>query len=555
MVPHNALRGRHIRHYLENIPGAKKGMGAVHLPLEPRVLELALSMCQNATLDPGAKSWYSKIRNREQEAVNLKHTLEPDARVTYPPDHPVYGKPLPVDTSPYTRPLDLLYPFQRVGVLFLHKVRRAMLCDELGMGKTATAIVATDIEAQSDARILVLCPNSLKVWWHNEIERWSTVTRPITIVNAQTRDLDLLEYKTRSGWFIMNWELLRLTVKDLKQWRWDWILADEAHRAKNRKTQLWRAFVRLRAEYLILITGTPFANDPSELWALCHLLYPDRFPSFWRFYEMYVDYSTHYLGFREVEGVRNAEILRNELRPIMLRRPKKKFLKELPDKTYKTIPVRLVPRQLKMYRQMVREMLVELEGGEELQAVNAISMITRLRQIVSTTHTLEDSDHSSKLDAIVDLVKDTDEKIVVFSQFRMTVWALAKRLAKAGISCVTVLGGMHPEDVAEAVRLFQEDTDPRVFVATAQTGGEGVTLTASSTVVFVDVHWNPAKQTQAEDRIHRIGQKNACLIVTLHCPRTVDDLVRGILQRKTRMIEEVLRGELVKHLRTFEEAY
>jgi SWI/SNF-related matrix-associated actin-dependent regulator 1 of chromatin subfamily A len=171
-----------------------------------------------------------------------------------------------------------------------------------------------------------------------------------------------------------------------------------------------------------------------------------------------------------------------------------------------------------------------------------------LRQIASTTATLDDNtDHSSKLDATVDLILENTGKIVVFFQFRKSVFALCRRLDKLGIKYIQAVGGMK-EDVSDLAAQFQED-DSKVFIATLDTGGEGLTLTKASTIVFGEKHWNPAKQKQAEDRVHRISQTNPVTVISLHCTGTVDDIVESVVQRKMSVYSAIINEEIVSHIR------
>jgi len=513
---------KQFRHFLD-LTGVRYAKGSVYLPADPRLVELLQAIDPTVELASDAKRWYDGVVARE---VRFAATArEPAPPVCHP----------------------LLWNFQHTGVNFLLAKRRSLLCDDPGLGKTATAIVAIEA-SKRNRRVLIVCPKSLKEWWRSEINRWTQSTpKPwITVIESSIREWQIDQYFKRWGYCIVHWEQLRL-IPELQRPIWQWVICDEAHRTKNRKTQIFAALKHIQSSHMALLTGTPFANNPSELWALLHLIEPQKYTSFWRFFSMYVDYHDGYWG-REILGVRNAALLRRELSSRMLRRTKTECLPDLPEKVYKVVPLWMTPRQQTMYRDMAREMLVELEGGEELEAPNVVAMITRLRQIVSTTATLEASDHSSKLDAVLDLVKDTNEKLVVFTQFRKTVAALCSRLRLKDIPFTFIWGGLSSLEVHRRVKDFQEG-EPRVFVATAQTGGVGLTLTASRTVVFIDQHWNPAKQIQAEDRVHRIGQTNSVQIVVLHCPKTVDDIVEGVLKRKLAMIAEILQPELVKHLK------
>lgn len=448
---------------------------------------------------------------------------------------------------------DELYPFQRVGAEFINMAGRALLCDETGLGKTATSIAAV-VSSQMMMRVLVICPNSLKLWWADEIRRWDPTGRRVTVANSATREVDIKRFMSGTGWLVVNWELARIGTELLDQFVWDWMICDEAHRIKNRRTLTYKSVSQLMFTRLILATGTPMSNEPGELWSLLHLLAPSEFPSYWRFYEMYTEYKANYFGGREVRGVKNSELLRRELAPRMLRRTKKEFLPQLPDKTYKTVHVLMTPRQLKMYKQMVKESIIRLESGESVDAVGAIVVILRLQQILSTTATLDEFDSSGKLDAACELIADAVEetKVIVFTKFRKTVEALSQRLDKGKVKHVVIMGGM-TGGVAPVVKQLQEDDEVRVAVCTLQAAGEGLTMTAATKVIFLEKNYNPATQQQAEDRVHRITQEKAVQIITVACRGTVDDFVQEILERKGAMTHKVLGTELLTHLKEQEE--
>jgi len=452
-------------------------------------------------------------------------------------------------TLPYYDYADRLYPFQRVGASFIAKAGRALLCDETGLSKTVTSIAAV-VESRAVRRVLVICPNSLKLWWASEIRRWDSSHSPVTVANSSTRDIDISMYQDRGGWLVVNWELARISTELLDQFVWDWMICDEAHRIKNRRTRTYAAISHLMFTGLILATGTPMSNEPGELWSLLHLMSPSEFPAYWRFYEMYTNYRINFFGGKEVLGVKNSKLLRRELAPRMLRRTKKEFLPQLPDKTYKTVPVLMTHKQLKMYKQMVKESIVQLESGETLDAVGAIVVIMRLQQILSTTATLDEFDSSGKLDAACELIADAAEetKIVVFTKFRKTVEALSRRLDKGNIKHVTIMGGMRG-GVTPVVEELQTNDEVRVAVCTLQAAGEGLTMTAATKVIFLEKHYNPSTQQQAEDRVHRITQEKAVQIISVVCEGTVDDFVQGILDRKSQMTHKVMGTELLEHLR------
>jgi SNF2 family DNA or RNA helicase len=303
----------------------------------------------------------------------------------------------------------------------------------------------------------------------------------------------------------------------------------------------------------VLITATPFSNNPAELWNLLHILDPLMHRSYWYF-------RTFYSVTDETERVvdtRYRTLLHRELGRYMIRRLKSEVEVQLPPKRYQTMPLYMHPEQVKLYREMVHLMLMELDSGTVVTAANMGARLVRLRQIVSGTSTLEhlgqQSDISAKLDAVVDIIEDRlPSPTVVFTVFRATALSLARRLSEleTPVPCTCIIGGSKPAtgegSVAQAVLDFQVGKT-KVFVATVRSGGEGITLTASDTVVFIDKDWNPAVQEQAENRIHRIGQTRPCLIINLHVSHTVDDIVEAALERKIGMRE----GVIVQEVREF----
>jgi SNF2 family DNA or RNA helicase len=496
-------------------------------PAEERMLEILIENCPGIELDEDVLVWYVKEHSIERQRA--EYLKQEDAHLTHP------------------RANDLM-PFQRVGAGFLAKYRRALLSDDCGLGKTVQAIVSVE-EAGEHENVLVVCPKSIRMWWKHEKNEWTAFPdEPVTVFDSRTRDEQLDAF--RGGWAIVNYAQLRVEPKYQKI-KWDWLILDEAHqKIANRKTQTFKAVAGLDYDGCIVLTATPFGNDPSEMWTLLKMLNPQRYTSFWRFYNLYVDYYEDYFGHRVIIGEKNPKALRREMAPRVIRRSKTKVYNQLPEKQYQLIELEMNDKQAAAYSDMAHKFLMELEGGGEVQAVNAISQFTRLRQIVSTTATLDDgSDHSAKLDFCEDFVRSTSEKIVFFCMFRHTVEALERRFRHMDLPVSSIMGGMDPEDI----RMAFIQGRVRVLIATIQSAGTGVNLRPASAgkVVFVDRHFNPTRQKQAEDRVHGIGQTMKVHILNLHCPGTVDDVLQAILDRKISMNEAILAESLLKSMTTY----
>ena len=532
---------------LQGVTGVKKCPTGIVVPLDERLCEL-IYWTTKSPLDKGAKQWYKEAITEENRRIQL--LLREDTTL----QHPNAAR---------------LWPFQRVSADFIIKTKHTLLASDMGVGKTATAIVAVEESGQS-AQVLVICPNSLKVWWKNEKAAWTEFPdRPATVVETKDRRNILSTYT--GGWLIANYAQIRAEAKAISQesiysgskqfnidvlrkqslyfsTTWDWLILDEAQTIRNRKTQIAYLTKQLRFKNCCLLTGTPFGNDPSELWSLLNFIDSKRYTSFWRFFELYVDYEQDYWGTRHIKGVKRAKLLRRELAPRMIRKTKKEVMPFLPEKLYQTIPLELLPRQSKHYDDMAKRFYIELSETKKLYVVNVISMITRLRQILSTPANFDLPDDSAKLDAALDIVLSTDNRIVIFTAFRKTVEALCKRLDKKKIPHTRIWGGLSSEQVSQAEAALNTG-EVKVLMATLQAGGVGLNLVGANIAVFIDRHYNPEKQRQAEDRLHRGGQTKKVHIITLYCPNTVDDMIDAILKGKIAMQEAVLGPAFLEDLR------
>lgn len=356
--------------------------------------------------------------------------------------------------------------------------------------------------------------------------------------------------KTDPGILICNWAGLKPNREYLLDIVWDHIIADEAHYAKNRKAERTKALKYIRAKTKRGLTGTPVINRPDELWSLLNWLKPKEYSSYWKFFNRYVHWTKHYLGFREVHGPINLEELRDKIKPLYIRRLKSDVLKELPDKYYTDVPVELTKQQRTAYEDMRKDSLawVGSQDDEALPAPTVLAKLTRLRQFAVTYCSVDEDGHahmtepSAKLDALIEIIEDTDEPIVVFDQFKQSIMLASERLDNKDIDHRVITGDVPHDQREEAIRDFQMDRDVRVILLTMQTGGAGITLHRASTAVFLSRSWSPAVNEQAEDRLHRIGQKAAVQIITLTAKDTVDSVVEEALERKKSWIKKILGG-------------
>lgn len=461
------------------------------------------------------------------------------------------------------------YPFQRIGVAWLIG-GNSILADCMGLGKTIQALVALDLERGTvltyEADALVVTTSSMKFKWAEEAARWAPGWQSVVVVDgtADKRKKQIAEAPAGTL-FIINWESLRLHTrqagygsisltpaekveKDFNLRNIARVVIDEAHRAKDPKSKQSRSLWAVAPGAIKwALTGTPVANEPNDLWALLHIMDPVVWASRSAFQDRYVygyqaDWGFEPIGWR----AEHKDELFRFVDQYMLRRSKAEVLTDLPAKTYETRVVDLTPKQATAYKAMKKEMLVNIDG-ELLTTDNALVQLIRLQQIASATPVLKDGEvvgldrPSNKAAALLEILAEGDEPIVVFAQSRKLIDLVEDALDKEKISSVRITGSEGSELRALNVQTFQEGR-VRVALCTFGAGSEGITLTRASTAVFLQRPWSLIQSRQAEDRIHRIGQDaDKVLIIDLVSKGTVDAKVHEALVVKGLNLESVVR--------------
>lgn len=486
-----------------------------------------------------------------------------------------------------TNPLGLR-AFQLADVEFLAPQMGRLLAHDPGLGKT---YMAGDLdrrcrEADLDVRCgawkptLVICPKAMLYTWG----AWYAENRPAERIAL----MDPRGAKNRKPFkdallnqsadiYIVHYEGLKLLLEQMHPVRWHHIIADEAHKISNYRSQNSKAVRSLKATWRTALTGTPADRAPDQVWAILNFLDKATWSSYWKFRERYV---TDYLD-RDLKTITGANPhtmpeLQERLKPIMVRRRKTEVLKELPPKQYQPVWVDLSPKQRTAYNQMRDNMLAWVGENEDepLAATAVIAQLLRLQQIALATPRFETKmvqkklmcsleeghdefgsvcetdpyvdpnelqwhgamywaeqieifleDPSSKIDAAMEIIKertDAGEQVVVFSQFSKAIDLLVSRLEDAGIYAGKYTGGTRQNTRNRIVAEFASGELP-VFAGTIGAGGTGLNLQTAGTMLFLDREWKPGNNLQAEDRIHRIGQVNdSVTIIDIMARDTVD---------------------------------
>jgi SNF2 family DNA or RNA helicase len=433
----------------------------------------------------------------------------------------------------------------------------------MGAGKTIEGILLDkERRKMGSGKTLVITPMSVMGSWKKHFNQWAPELRVIVLDRKDRPAFIKAALDSTYDVYVCHWEALRL-MPDLQKTTWLHIIADECHKIKNRKAQMTIALKKLRPVFKTAMSGTPADNKPEDAWSIFNWLYPQTFSSYNRFYDYHIKHKYHNAGgqlyeqckacaldgketvhqnaYKETTGVHDMEGLHTQIKPWYMRRLKEEILPDLPEKYYSEIEVELTPQQQRAYDQMSKEMLawVGEHEDEPIAAPIVVAQLMRLQQfgvaygeLVETfknvdgervpVKALKLTEPSSKLDALMDIIDSMGgESIGVFSQSKQVINLLATRLRNKGIPASILTGDTKQADRDTVVDQFQSGRT-RVFAGTIKAGGVGLTLTAASTCVFLDRDWSPAVNRQAEDRYHRIGQRNAVHIIDLIGRGTVD---------------------------------
>ena len=470
----------------------------------------------------------------------------------------------------------VLRDFQRAGADYIARNSGGVLmADEMGLGKTIQALAA--VESRERFPLLIVCPAVVKYNWYHESVKWLG-HRSINVMDGSSE-------MVFSEIVIINYDLLERRLADLDSVEWHTIIFDESHYLKNYKATRTKAATQLAAHAgsRILLSGTPILNRPQEL--ISQLIIMDKlhlFGGFWPFVNRYCAAKQTRHGW-DLSGAANLEELNRILREsCMIRREKREVLDELPEKTRADLWVNINnrPEYLKAESDLIaylktdaivkaaamaeinektqteferlilsgstnpaatlesqefrRGLIVEYREGVAQKAARAETLVKIgvLKQIAAR----------GKIDAARAWIKNFFEnektKLVVFAWHKFIIDSLAVEF-----KCATITGETSAEEKTQAVYEFQNDPAVKMLVCNIQAGGVGITLTAADSSLFLELGWNPGLMDQAEDRIHRMGQKaEAVTIYRMLAESTIDRGVLEMIEAKRGDIENAIDG-------------
>ena len=460
-----------------------------------------------------------------------------------------------------------LRPYQEVGVKwlwFLYTYRLSgLLCDDMGLGKTHQAMALIAAVRQSYVKkkakkrplFLVVCPTSVLYHWQDKLEEFIPSLRvhlfygPGRTLNPKGGgEIDVI---------LTSYGVMRNESALLKKQRISLAVYDEIQVAKNEQSRIHQALLKIPAQMRLGLTGTPIENRLRELKSLFDIALPTYMPGDAKFRELFVN------PIERENKAESRELLARFIKPFVLRRKKEDVLDDLPEKTEDVAHCALRGDQEKLYNDVLNrsaeKMIKELKDDKKaVPFIHVFALLTLLKQVCNHPALYEKDieNHekytSGKWELFTELLSEaraSDQKVVVFTHFLGMMDIIELYLKKEGVNFASVRGSTR--DRRKEIERFQKDPDCKVFVGSLQAVGLGIDLTAASVVIHYDRWWNPAREDQATDRVHRIGQQRGVQVFKLVTLNTLEEKIDLIIQRKKTLADGVIESEEGSALKKF----
>ncbi len=483
----------------------------------------------HVTVYPDAEEHINKMLYQER----IKHKI--DAIRKKPKTHPLRKTLLKAE----------LLPYQLDGIAFAVGAGRAVLADDMGLGKTIQGIGVAELFSQDTdiSKILVICPASVKSQWQIEIDKFSDRSCQIVLGSAKERPA---QYDNDCFFTICNYEQVLRDILSIEKVNWDLIILDEAQRIKNWEAKTSQTVKALRSPFALVLTGTPLENRIDDLFSVVEFIDDRRLGPAFRFYNRYrvVDDKGKVLGYK------NLDELRKRLSPVLLRRTRKKVIKDLPPRTTTVMRIPPTEEQIDLhngYKQIISTILSKtyLTEMDILRLQKALLMC---RMCANSTFLIEKTGigYSSKLKELENLldqlIREDDRKIVLFSEWTTMLNLIEPLLDKRRLNFVRLDGSVPQKKRQALIHQFRNDSSCKLFITT-NAGATGLNLQPANTVINVDLPWNPAVLEQRIGRVHRMGQKRPVQVYLLVTEETLEESLLTTLSAKHELALSVLDPE------------
>ncbi|HLP45679.1 MAG TPA: DEAD/DEAH box helicase [Candidatus Kapabacteria bacterium] len=445
-----------------------------------------------------------------------------------------------------------LRKYQVEGFQWLYFLREyklsGCLADDMGLGKTiqTLALLQTLKERGKLSASLLVAPVSAIPNWEAEIKKFTPVLTVYRHMgNARAKDFDeWYEYDL----VITSYATLRNDIELFKEFNFDYIILDESQNIKNFASQTSTAIKVLKSHRRLALSGTPIENNSMELWSLFDFLLPGFLGTHTWFKKQWA------LPIERSKNKEKIELLKKMVYPFILRRKKEQVETELPAKTEIVQSLQMEEKQMKLYGAVATfyRNLIDKEINEkglEKSSFKILEGMLRLRQICLFPHLADEKYRNIptiKFDHFSNLLEDilsVGHKVLVFSQFVKVLNILRDHLDRQNMKYSYIDGSVTLKDREKNVRDFQEKEDIQVFLLSLKAGGVALNLTAADYVIIFDPWWNPAVETQAIDRSHRIGQTKKVIVYRMVVKDTIEEKMLALQDQKKELVEQLITSE------------
>jgi len=446
--------------------------------------------------------------------------------------------------------------YQSEGLSWLNFLRQfqlsGILADEMGLGKTVQTLALLQYVVSEKKKkrkkalpSLIVAPTSVITNWIYECRRFVPELKVLLLHGPQRKALfkSLEEYDI----IITSYALLRLDRHELERLQFEYIVLDEAQNIKNPLAATTKAAKSLRCNFRLALSGTPTENRPLELWSLFDFLMPGYLGS--------VDFFRTQIERPIMDGteagVEASQLLHGKTKPFILRRMKAEVEKDLPEKIESELHVEMTPSQQQLYAEILEEVRPKVldavkKKGVRGATISILSALLRLRQICNHPNSIDSMKDqpgydSGKFELLKDILAEALEsgrKILLFSQFREMLAIIQRHLETINLNYLYLDGAT--KNRADLIDEFNQNDEVRLFLISLKAGGTGLNLTAADTVIIYDPWWNPAVESQAVDRAHRIGQTKAVTVYRLVTENSIEQKIMQLKEKKEKIVDSLL---------------
>ena len=474
---------------------------------------------------------------RKSLAYTLSHLFKDQDQVTFTEEfrHLAHHLTHPEDFP--MKSLDIraqLRDYQKKGIQWLQMLHHygfgGILADDMGLGKTLQAIAFLSSQLQESSRVLILAPSGLIYNWADEFQKFAPNLDVVVVHGLKPYRETILAEKHQI--YVTSYATFRQDSEIYQNLSFDFLFLDEAQVMKNAQTKIAKILRKFVVPSVFALSGTPIENNLGELWSIFQIVMPGLLPAKKDFMKL------------------PAERVAQFIKPFVMRRKKEDVLTELPDLIEVVYKNELEDQQKAIYLaqlQQMQERLGQVTNAEfQRNRVEILTGLMRLRQICDTPALfMEDyKGDSGKLDSLRDLLSQIAEgnhRVLIFSQFRGMLDRIEEELPQLDLTSFKITGSTPSQERQEMTKAFNQG-ERDVFLISLKAGGVGLNLTGADTVILVDLWWNPAVESQAIGRAHRMGQDQAVEVYRLVTRGTIEEKIQELQEQKRNLVSEVLDG-------------